>query len=168
MEHLHSGARWSFRIGAYFSMIFLVVFFSIWFFSFIAILFGDFSGSFLVTLIVGIILVIIVGEIYARLAYNNWKYEFTKTELKIEKGIIFKTYKSIPYARIQNVDIHRGILARMLGFSTLDIQTAGYSGYGTRGGRGMSEGHIPAVSVAGAEKIREFVMKSIHHRGSGI
>ena len=101
-------------------------------------------------------------------AYRNWKYEFTHDSLKIEKGVIIKKYKSIPYERIQNVDITRGILARIAGFSTIDIQTAGYSAYAAKGGVGQSEGHLPAVSIEGAEQIREFLMKRITHNKQGL
>ena len=107
-------------------------------------------------------LYLVIGEIYARLSYRFWKYEFTHNELKIEKGIIWKAYKSIPYERVQNVDIHRGILARLLGFSSIQIQTAGYSAvYSGRGLSVGSEGYLPAVSMEGAEKIREFLIKKI-------
>jgi len=94
------------------------------------------------------------------MAYNRWFYEFTPTNLKLERGIIWKRYSNIPYERVQNIDIHRGILARILGFSTVDIQTAGFHMVSS-GRRGMSEGHIPALSIDNAEKIREFLMKKI-------
>lgn len=167
MEHLHKGAKWMFRIRAYSTLLFLIIFFSIWGGSFIFRINGESTGTLIgFSILFGVILAVVIGEIYARMAYKRWKYELTSKELKIEKGIIFKTYKSIPYERVQNVDIYRGILARMLGFSTLNIQTAGYHSYaGGRHGRGtMAEGHIPAVSVEGAEKIREFVMKRIGRR----
>ena len=49
----------------------------------------------------------------------------------------------------------------MLGFSSLMIQTAGYSSYGGRGGMALAEGYIPAVSIDEAEKIREFLIRKI-------
>ena len=165
MEHLHKGAKWMFRVRAYSGLLFLMIFFSIWGGAFLVALVGISFAFIGVFLVVGLIFIVLIGEVYSHLAYKNWKYELTPRELKIEKGIIFKAYKSIPYGRVQNVDIHRGILARMIGFSTLNIQTAGYHSYGGRhGGGAMAEGHIPAVSVEGAEKIREFVMKRIGNR----
>jgi len=109
---------------------------------------------------IALVFTLIVGEIFARMSYTRWKYEFTQTELKLERGIIWKRYSNIPYERIQNVDLHRGVIARMFGFSTLNIQTAGYaSSYGR--GLPKSEGHIPAVSTKRAEEIRNFLMKKI-------
>jgi len=164
MEKLHPGARWSFRIRAYT----LLFFFSIW------IIFGLLSNiitdktkllSFGLFYICSLILIIVlIGELYANLVYNNWKFELSQNELKIERGIIWKKYSAIPYERIQNIDIHRGILARMMGFSTLDIQTAGYHYSGNNGGA-FSEGHIPAVAVKKAEEIRNFLISKISKNG---
>jgi putative membrane protein len=103
-------------------------------------------------------LLIIFIEVFARLSYNNWGYDFGPGNMRTERGIIWKHYSNIPYERVQNVDIHRGIFARMFGFSTLQVQTAGFSG------SPMSEGHIPGVSTKEAEEIREFLLKKITHR----
>jgi len=169
MEHLHPGAKWLFRIQGYFGFFIFLMFF-IWglvpMISIIGSLILGTSPEAIIGLIIfGIVfyitLVIIFAEIYARMAYKRWKYEFTPISLKLERGIIWKRYSNIPYERVQNVDVRRGILARIFGFSTVDIQTAGFhGGYGRRGVP-RSEGHLPAVSIQAAEKIREFLMKKI-------
>lgn len=173
MEQLHPGAKWLFRLRGYAGAIFLLIFLSWFIIPAISVIASLILGIeinailFIVifSLIFFIFLVIIIAEIYARMAYNRWFYEFTPSNLKIEKGIIWKKYSNIPYERVQNVDITRGIIARMLGFSSINIQTAGYSG----GGRGtpVSEGYIPAVSQEAAESIREFIMKKIGKRSKG-
>lgn len=170
-KQLHPGAKWSFRFRTYFAFLFLSFFFG-WFLAPISmILFGIIGKSiaaavitFIIMSFFYLILAIVVGEIYARMAYNRWFYEFTEHQLRMERGIIWKKYSNLPYERVQNVDITRGILARMLGFSSVHIQTAGFS-YAANG-RGMgSEGHIPAVTMHEAEQIREFLMKKISHNG---
>ena len=177
MHNLHPGARWTFRLNAYsrFSIIaFILGYFIIRFLSdsktykTFTIVFGSsFFSGLLLFLLIFIIFVLIIGEIYARMAYNRWFYEFNDDGLRLERGVVWKRYSNVPYERIQNVDVHRGIIARILGFSTIEIQTAGYSAY--YGGRGMhSEGHIPAVSIHEAEQIRQFVMKHVSHKKSGI
>jgi uncharacterized protein len=150
MKMLHPGARWSFRIGIYFVLLFLIIFSEIYFLTKTASF-----GSFGIRVIIYLLFIIIFAEIYARMSYSRWYYEFNDSGLKLERGIIWKRYSNIPYERIQNVDIHRGILARMLGYSTVMIQTAGYSA------RAMSEGNLPAVSVEESEKIRTSLMKKI-------
>jgi len=166
MRHLHPGAKWLFRIGAYFFFFFLAIFLS-FFLGFVALSLMGGTGI-LILIIFIIIFTIVASEIYARLAYKNWKYEFTPTNLKIERGIIWKRYSNVPYERVQNVDIHRGILARMFGFSSVLVQTAGYSGYYGRYGRGRPEGYLPAVGMEEAKRIRDFLMKKITKSRSGL
>jgi uncharacterized membrane protein YdbT with pleckstrin-like domain len=91
------------------------------------------------------------------LTYNNFKYELTEDAFKKEQGVIFKKYISIPYERIQNVDIYRGLIARFLGLSDLQIQTAGYS---MANAYGMStEGRLPALDKDVAEELRQELVK---------
>ena len=177
MEKLHPGARWLFRVRGWVVCLFLVVPFFWVVFPFLSLFFsiggGSLSGLLWVILMgvfLYIVFVVVAAEIYARMAYNRWFYEFTKNGLKLERGIIWKRYSNVPYERVQNIDIHRGIIARMCGFSTVDIQTAGFHFVGRRGGRARSEGHIPAVNPEKAEEIREFLMKKIskQKRGQGL
>jgi membrane protein YdbS with pleckstrin-like domain len=169
MEKLHPGARWVFRLHALILVVILSIFIGWFVVPVLVILFtillGDPSSLF-VPIILGLflylILIVLLVEIYARMSYNRWFYEFNKEGLKLERGIIWKRYSNVPYSRIQNVDVHRGILARMIGFSSVMIQTAGFSGP-----YGRAEGNLPAVSMEGAEKIRDFLMKKITSRRKG-
>lgn len=172
MKQLHPGAKWAFRINTYTLFIFLFVIFG-W--MLLIPFYSGLEGSAIFYVVYTIILlafptllIIVFAEVYARLSYKFFKYEFTGEQLRIERGIIWKKYSNVPYQRVQNVDITRGIVARICGFSSVNIQTAGYSM--PANGRGFSsEGYIPAVSVDEAEKIREFVMKKISKRtGSGL
>ena len=157
MEKLHPGARWQFRIGGYFIFGFLVLWLIFPLLS-LADANGSISSIFVIVLLsifVYFFFVIIISEIFARMSYNRWFYEFNDEGLRLERGIIWKRYSNVPYERIQNVDVHRGVIARMLGFSSLKIQTAGYSA------TPYSEGNIPAVDINKAEQIRNFIMKKI-------
>ena len=161
MNKLHPNAKWLFRFGFFFT-----VFLSLFILGFILYLYRTSNDgpfflnilSFLLSLknfLIILATTIVFAEIFARLQYKNWAYEFTEHELKKERGIISKRYSSVPYERIQNVEIHRGILARMFGFSSLSIHTAGFSGVSA------AEGSIPALGVEEAEKIRAFLMKEM-------
>lgn len=161
MEKLHPGARWLFRLKSYMTIFFMGI--VLFFVSMNLFTIFRLHNAIFLSVIVVLFIIIIFGEVYSRLTYNNWGYEFTSTNLKVEKGIIWKKYSNIPYARVQNVDIHRGILARMLGFSSVMIQTAGMS-YNPRSGGINAEGYIPAVIPEKAEKIREFLMKKISNK----
>jgi len=163
-KQLHPGARWLFRLQIFWVIIFLTIFLG----SIIIPLSINSSiktgSNQFVKIIYGFILLFVLiamlGEIWVRMAYNRWFYEFTETNLKQDRGVIWKTYSNVPYERIQNVDIRRGIIARILGFSSIFIQTAGYS-VNARGINSSAEGYIPAVGVEEAERIRDFIIKKI-------
>jgi len=107
--------------------------------------------------------VLIISYIWAKLSYENYHYELADLGFKKESGVIYKQYVTIPYDRIQNVDIHRGILARILDLSDLQIQTAGLSG------TFRSEGQLPGLSRADAEQLRnELIQRARQSRNQGL
>ena len=149
MNNLHPRFKWLLRFKAYVLLLFICLFISSWVLPFIAVV-GAATGSSIVSAffllpLLYLIVIVGIGEAYARMSYSRWLYEFTADGLKLEHGIIWKKYSTVPFERVQNVDIKRGIVARMCGFSTVMLQTAGYSG------GPQAEGNIPAVSIQEAE-----------------
>ncbi len=170
LSQLHPGVKWKFRLTSLMAVIIVSIFATLVIFAVLDFAVQDPGrnasfGLISVIFIACMIFFSIVAEVFVRLDYNNWKYEFTPTNLKIERGIIVKRYSSVPYARVQNVDIRRGVFARMLGYSEVYVQTAGYS-Y-TSQGTPVSEGNIPAVSIDEAERIRDLLMNKIQGKPSG-
>lgn len=94
----------------------------------------------------------------AHYAYKFYKYELREDGFRKEHGVIWKKYVHIPYERIQNVDIYRGILARLLGLSDLQIQTAGMSSVTGSYGAG-SEGRLLGVTKEEAERLRDELIR---------
>ena len=120
----------------------------------------------------GIIVFVLLCYVWARLTYRYYKYELTEDGFRKESGVIYKRYVTIPYERIQNVDIHRGILARLLGLSDLQIQTAGASAVvaGRYGAYGMgAEGRLPGLTHQVAEQLRDdLVRRARTNRSQGL
>jgi len=114
---------------------------------------------------------VVLGYVWAKLSYENYKYELTDDSFRKELGVIYKKYVSIPYERIQNIDIYRGILDRLLGLSNLHVQTAGASSAMNYRGmwRGGAEGKLPGLSKEVAEQLRdELVKRSQGAKGKGL
>lgn len=162
MQKLHPRAIWMFIFGTGSSSILLTIFIASYFLLELGeIISGDLSGGGIIqTLIllwwVWIPLLIIVHIFVAYLSYYFWRFELRENEYRAERGIIWKRYVSIPYDRIQNVDIHRGLLARILGLSDILIHTAGYGGVG-------SEGRLPGLRQEHAEQIRDEILEKARH-----
>lgn len=123
--------------------------------------FGTIGLLYIVGLIVVSVFIILLCYVIAKLTYSNYKYELKDDGFYKESGVITKKYVTIPYERIQNVDINRGIVARLLGLSDLHIQTAGMSAsYGKYGAYGVgAEGRLPALSEADALTVRDELIK---------
>ena len=165
MEKLHPRAVWLFFLSSMISwMIFLLIF--LWAFVFLFFTAGYGAASLGIWLLL-LIFIAVLAFVVAKLTYHFYRYELTKNGFKKEHGIIWKKYVTIPYDRIQNIDIYRGILARILGLSDLQIQTAGGITSGSYGA--FSEGRLPGLSRQTAEKLRdELVRRAHHHKGQGL
>jgi membrane protein YdbS with pleckstrin-like domain len=126
----------------------------------------NFCSEHLIFILTIFILYTIFCYVWAKLTFRAWRYQLEEDAIRIEKGVIWKKYISIPYERIQNVDIYRGILARLLGLSDLHIQTAGYSGYGRYGW--ATEGRLQGLDIKIAEELRNELIKKIKGTKQGL
>ncbi len=107
---------------------------------------------------------VLLCYVWAWLTNYYYRYELAEAGFRKEFGVIHKRYVTIPYDRIQNVDIYRGILARILGLSDLNIQTAGSSAPTI-----MGEGRLPGLSKEEAERLRnELVERTRRPRSQGL
>ena len=109
----------------------------------------------------------IFAYVWARLSYKYYRYELTDLGFKKEYGVIWKKYVTIPYERIQNVDIYRGLIARLLGLSDLQVQTAGMSMTAGAYGSG-AEGRLPGLSPEVAEQLRDELVRRAQSKNQGL
>jgi len=126
--------------------------------SLIFIIFRFLSETLLVRLVLGII---IITFILAKLKYHFYRYELTEDSFRQESGITFKRYITIPYDKIQNIDIYRSTLDRILGLSDLHIQTAGTHTSIKRSSLSdaRTEGRLPALSRKIAKNVRDELIR---------
>jgi putative membrane protein len=82
------------------------------------------------------------------LAWRRFRYGVGPAEIVIESGILNRNRRSIPFDRVQDVDIERTFLARLFGLAKVRIET---------GAGGKDEGLLDSVSLAEAHRLRETV-----------
>ncbi|HYG47327.1 MAG TPA: PH domain-containing protein [Allosphingosinicella sp.] len=82
------------------------------------------------------------------LAWRQFRYGVGPAEIVIESGILSRNRRSIPFDRVQDVDIERTFLARLFGLAKVRIET---------GAGGKDEGLLDSVSLAEAHRLRETV-----------
>ncbi len=83
---------------------------------------------------------------YAIAIYLSLRYAFAHDGLVIKSGILQRIERHIPYEHIQNVDMTRTVVHRLLGVADVIIQTASGS---------EPEATLRVLSLAAAEDVRE-------------
>lgn len=101
--------------------------------------------------------------LFAVLEHHNYYYEVSESAFQKEHGVIHKTNVTIPFNRIQNVNITRSLSDRMLGLARIDVESAGSSGPNDRivagGSQSSAEGHLPGVTMNQAQEIHDLLIE---------
>ena len=74
------------------------------------------------------ICIVILVAIYETKYVNNFHYTITEDNIIINHGVFTKIRATIPFSRIQNINIVNGVFDRMFKTFTVKIETAGGSG----------------------------------------
>ena len=83
--------------------------------------------------------------------WRRFEFRVGRNEIRIDSGIVSRTHRSIPFDRIQDVEIVQGPLARLLGLAKVKFETGGAAG-----GR-EDEGSLQAIALGRAQEIRELI-----------
>jgi putative membrane protein len=95
----------------------------------------------------GVLLVVVaVGLV---LYWQRFEYRVGESEIRIDSGIFSRTHRSIPFDRVQDVDITQGPVARLLGLAKVRFETGASAG--------KEEGVLQAITLERAEALRELV-----------
>ena len=85
-------------------------------------------------------------------------YQLRQDDLLFRRGLMFQRFVSVPYGRMQLVDINRGPLDRLCGLSELKFVTAAAS-------TGVT---IPGLPEAEAEELRDRLVELAESRRAGL
>jgi len=85
------------------------------------------------------------------LYWRRFEYRVGTNEIRIDSGILNRTHRSIPFDRIQDVDISQGPLARLLGLARVKFET------GASAGDKDDDGSLAAIALVRAEALRDQV-----------
>ncbi len=83
------------------------------------------------------------------LYWRRFEYRVGASEIRIDSGIISRTHRSIPFDRVQDVDITQGPVARVLGIAQVRFETGASAG--------KEEGVLQAIRLERAHQLRELV-----------
>ena len=85
----------------------------------------------------------------ARLAWTRWTWVAYEDALELRHGVVHVSSSLVPYHRIQQIDVHRGPLQRLLGVSRLVLRTAAAT----------SDATIPGLGEVEANHLRYELLK---------
>jgi membrane protein YdbS with pleckstrin-like domain/DNA-binding XRE family transcriptional regulator len=109
----------------------------------------------------GIFLVInIFVYIYNVIYWKSFTYMISEQYIRIHSGVFTKSKTTIPFSRIQNINLTQGVFDRMFGLHTVKIETAGKSAGQQQGGPIRPEGYIPGIKDP--SNIVQIIDKLIH------
>lgn len=95
-----------------------------------------------------IVAVLLISLFFRWLAWLRFQYHVGDHDIRVEKGILNRTARSIPYDRIQDVSIEQKPLARLMGLGEVKFETGGGDG---------DDAKLSYVSVEEANRLRELV-----------
>lgn len=117
--------------------------------------------------IVGFVIYLVLAFLIAILVFNHFIFDIEKDRLDIEYGIVHKRHVSVPFRQIQNVNITRSLIDRLLGIAKLEIESAGSSMTHKRdvvgGTKSKAEGFLPGLSVKDALTFHDMILQKAMH-----
>jgi uncharacterized protein len=106
--------------------------------------------------VVAVIMILVIVFIPRRVRAIG--FQLRDDDLLFRRGLLFQRFVSVPYGRMQLVDINRGPVSRVLGLSDLKFVTAAASS-------GVS---IPGLPLAEAEELRDRLVELAESRRVGL
>lgn len=91
-----------------------------------AAVFGSRGTGFNTMPIIGAVL--LVSLLFRWIGWMRFRYYLDDDDIRIEKGWLNRTVRSIPYDRIQDVSIEQPVLAQLLGLGEVKFETGGGEG----------------------------------------
>jgi uncharacterized protein len=93
---------------------------------------------------------IAVAVVSAQLRWTRWSWSAWNDALELRHGVITKRASLVPYHRIQQIDVHRGPLERVLGIASLVLRTASAT----------TDAEIPGIPAPQADALRHRLLAS--------
>jgi membrane protein YdbS with pleckstrin-like domain len=117
---------------------------------------SGFAPLWAIPAVVFVIMVIVIAFVPRRV--RSIGYQLRDDDLLFRRGLLFQRFVSVPYGRMQLVDINRGPVSRVLGLSDLRFVTAAASS-------GVS---IPGLPIEDAEELRDRLVDLAESRRAGL
>jgi membrane protein YdbS with pleckstrin-like domain len=109
-------------------------------------------------LLIAVVVITVISLIVAPRRARSIGYRMRDDDLLFRRGIMFQRFVSVPYGRMQLIDINRGPVGRMLGLADLKFVTAAAA-------TGVL---IPGLPEAEASELRDRLVELAESRRAGL
>lgn len=109
-------------------------------------------------LLAAVVVATVIGLVIAPRRARSIGYMMREDDLLFRRGIMFQRFVSVPYGRMQLIDINRGPVGRALGLADLKFVTAAAS-------TGVV---IPGLPEADAAELRDRLVELAESRRAGL
>jgi uncharacterized protein len=65
---------------------------------------------------------------YPSARYARWRWRLTDLAVELDRGVVVRQAEALPYFRIQQIDVTRGPVDRLIGLASLQVTSASASG----------------------------------------
>jgi hypothetical protein len=89
-----------------------------------------------------------IGALSADALWRRWRWRALDDALELRHGLVVVRESLVPYRRIQQIDVERGPIERMLELSTLVLRTAAAT----------TDAKLPGIPAAHAAGLREVLL----------
>jgi membrane protein YdbS with pleckstrin-like domain len=118
-----------------------------------------FSGNvwlWILPAVIFVIMVLVIAFVPRRV--RSIGFQLREDDLLFRRGLLFQRFVSVPYGRMQLIDITRGPVSRIVGLSDLHFVTAAAS----------STVAIPGLPIEDAEQLRDQLVALAETRRAGL
>ena len=85
------------------------------------------------------------------LVWRSWQFRVGEGALHLRHGVVSRRESTIPYHRVQHIDLEAGPLERRLGLTSLILRTASAS----------SDSTVPGIDAAEADALRARILRLV-------
>lgn len=99
-----------------------------------------------------IVLITLFSSVVSALGFSRKGYLVREQDISFQRGLITYKLTTVPFNRIQHVEVNQGILAKIFKLSSVKLYTAGGN---------ASDLSIPGLPVSDAQKLKAFLSDKI-------
>ena len=98
--------------------------------------------------VTAVLALVALAIVSAYLSWHYWSWATHEDAIELSHGVIMRRLSVVPYHRVQQIDIKRDPIERMLGISTLILRSAAAT----------TDAHVPGVPFEETESLRHALL----------